>query len=113
MSLSIFLANVFVTQFTISLFTQIHNQGYITLCGFRSFPYGLIKHIEINFREIYTFINFISIDLKNKENIKITFTKDLEEQYLKKLTEITNKIEAHDNFLKKTGCKCEYSPICF
>lgn len=60
-----------------------------------------------------TDINFIYIDLKNKENIKITFTKNIEEQYLSKLIEITKKIETQDNFIKKTDCKCEYSPICF
>ena len=58
-------------------------------------------------------VNFIYIDLKNKENVKIKLTQELILEYEKKLIEVADKITTLDEPDKKTECNCEYKAICF
>ena len=58
-------------------------------------------------------VNFIYIDLKNKENVKIKLTQELILEYEKKLIEVADKITTLDESDKKTECNCEYKAICF
>lgn len=58
-------------------------------------------------------VNFIYIDLKNKENVKIKLTQELILEYEKKLIEAADKITTLDEPDKKNECNCEYKAICF
>lgn len=58
-------------------------------------------------------IHFVYIDLKNKSEIKISYKKELQEDYEKKLILTAEKIEKLDYPQKKSDCGCEYSSICF
>ena len=58
-------------------------------------------------------ISFIYLDLKNKTELKIDYTEELGKEYIKKLTEIKNKIDTEENFSKQKECNCEYSLICY
>lgn len=56
---------------------------------------------------------FVYLDLKNREEVKIELTRDLEQEYRTKLVEITNKIELEAFEKKYKDCKCEYNIICY
>ncbi len=58
-------------------------------------------------------ISFVYLDLKNKTELKIDYTDELEKEYIKKLTDIKNKINSEENFSKQKDCNCEYSLICY
>lgn len=58
-------------------------------------------------------ISFVYLDLKNKTELKIDYTEELGKEYIKKLTEIKNKIDTEENFSKQKECNCEYSLICY
>ena len=58
-------------------------------------------------------IIFVYIDLKNKDEVKIVFTPDLEKEYRNKLENISYDINNSEEPQKKTNCNCEYSLICF
>ena len=58
-------------------------------------------------------ISFVYLDLKNKSEIKIDFSKELENEYSSKLIQIENKINLEEDFAKKDKCSCEYSLICY
>ena len=58
-------------------------------------------------------ISFIYLDLKNKTELKIDYTEELGKEYIKKLTDIKNKINTEEDFSKQKECNCEYSLICY
>lgn len=58
-------------------------------------------------------VNFVYIDLKNKEEVQITCTEELAAEYEKRLLAIAEKINNSDIPNKKSDCKCEYSCICY
>lgn len=58
-------------------------------------------------------IDFVYLDLKNKTEVIIPFSSDLEQDYKKMLIDISNKIDAYESAPKKQNCKCEYSIICY
>ena len=58
-------------------------------------------------------VNFIYIDLKNKDEVKVTYTPELGEEYKKALLATADKINNNDLPDKKLDCTCEYSSVCF
>ncbi len=65
-------------------------------------------------------IDFVYIDLKHKEEVTVTFSEDLENEYKKRLLELSDKIDNYSSVQKKqecikagNSCTCEYSVICF
>lgn len=58
-------------------------------------------------------VTFVYIDLKNREEVKIEYSQELEVEYQKKLLDAVKNIELEDEPLKKMDCKCEYSLICY
>ena len=56
---------------------------------------------------------FVYIDLKNKTELKIELTSELEKEYNKKLSGIVNKIHSSDFSSKSSYCNCEYKIICY
>ena len=58
-------------------------------------------------------INFVYIDLKNKEEVKIQYTDELGNEYKSRLIKVVEKINSNELSEKKTDCSCEYSSICF
>ena len=58
-------------------------------------------------------IIFVYLDLKNREEVKITFTPELEAEYNQKLISAVQKINSEEVPEKKQDCKCEYSLICY
>lgn len=58
-------------------------------------------------------VNFVYIDLKNREEVKISYTPELGEEYRERLLSITDKINHCELPDKKSECSCEYSPVCF
>ena len=58
-------------------------------------------------------VTFVYIDLKNREEVKIEYSQELEAEYQKKLLDAVKNIELEDEPLKKMDCKCEYSLICY
>jgi len=66
-------------------------------------------------------ISFVYIDLKHREEVIIPFSQDLEDEYKKRLLDISNKIDMYDSSPKKHECidsenttsRCEYSIICY
>lgn len=67
-------------------------------------------------------ITFVYLDLRHKEEVLIPFTKEIEDDYKKRLLEISNKIDNYETCSKKTECNqnqskdissCEYSIICY
>lgn len=58
-------------------------------------------------------ITFVYLDLKNKEEVKIVFTPELEKEYRERLIKIVEKINKDEEPLKKQDCRCEYSLICY
>ena len=71
-------------------------------------------------------ITFVYLDLKHREEVKIEYTPDLEDDYTKRLLDISNKIDNYESAPKKAECSttkpqniypysypCEYSIICY
>ena len=58
-------------------------------------------------------INFVYLDLKNKNEVKITYSEELGHEYKQKLSSIAEQINTMDNPERKKDCKCEYSCICY
>ena len=58
-------------------------------------------------------VNFIYIDLKNKDEVKVTYTPELGDEYKKTLLATAYKINNNDLPDKKPDCTCEYSSVCF
>ena len=58
-------------------------------------------------------ITFVYIDLKNKEEVKIEYSPEMEVQYKKKILTAVENIEKAEEPLKKKDCKCEYELICY
>lgn len=67
-------------------------------------------------------VEFVYLDLKNREETKIEFNEELASEYKKLLLEISNKIDNYETCSKKTECNqnqskdissCEYSIICY
>ena len=55
---------------------------------------------------------FVYLDLRHREEVKIEYTRDLENEYRQRLIDIAEKIEKYDKFPKRQECSCEYSMIC-
>ena len=73
-------------------------------------------------------VTFVYLDLRHKEEVILPFSQELEEEYKKRLIDISNKIDNYESASKKQECKrvenldskpnishypCEYSIICF
>lgn len=58
-------------------------------------------------------ITFVYIDLKNKDELKIVYTPELEKEYREKLITTAQKINSQEEITKKSDCACEYSLICY
>jgi len=58
-------------------------------------------------------INFIYLDLKNREEVSIEFNSESDKEYREKLISISNKINAFETAPKKENCNCEYEKICY
>ena len=65
-------------------------------------------------------IEFVYLDLKKREEVKIQFTPELEVDYKNRLLEISNKIDVYESAPPKAECTmqdtlypCEYSIICY
>lgn len=58
-------------------------------------------------------VTFVYIDLKNRDEVKIEYSQELEVEYQKKLLDAVKNIEQEDEPVKKMDCKCEYLLICY
>lgn len=58
-------------------------------------------------------VNFVYIDLKNKDEVKIKYTDELGNDYKSRLIKVVEKINSNELSEKKADCSCEYSSICF
>lgn len=58
-------------------------------------------------------VTFVYLDLKNRDEVRITLNKELAEEYTKKLENIARNIETNDIPSKKSDCSCDYSLICY
>lgn len=58
-------------------------------------------------------VNFVYIDLKNKDEVKIQYTEELGNEYKQRLINVVEKINSNELSAKQAGCSCEYSSICF
>ena len=58
-------------------------------------------------------VKFVYVDLRNREEVEISYSAELGTDYEKRLIEIAEKINNSDLPEKKPGCSCEYSSICF
>lgn len=59
-------------------------------------------------------VNFVYLNLKNRNETKIKLNEDLINDYETRLTEISSKIEKEDFHPAKKDCKhCEYGKICY
>ena len=58
-------------------------------------------------------IKFIYLDLKNRNEFQINYSKEIAIEYEERLIDIINKINNIDTFEKKQECECEYSIICY
>ncbi len=58
-------------------------------------------------------VNFIYLDLKNREEVVIKNTDELSEEYKKRLIAVAEKINTSEVPEKKADCSCEYSCICY
>ena len=58
-------------------------------------------------------ITFVYIDLKNKEEVKIEYSPEMEVQYKEKILVAVENIKKEEEPLKKKDCKCEYELICY
>ena len=58
-------------------------------------------------------IIFTYIDLRNREEVVIKFSPELEEEYKNKLILTAEKINHEEIPARKQDCKCEYSLVCY
>ena len=58
-------------------------------------------------------IKFVYLDLKNKKEVVINYSPELEQVYKNKLITVSQKMELSDLPPKKNSCDCEYKKICF
>ena len=66
-------------------------------------------------------VTFVYIDLRHKEEVVLPFKQELEQEFKKRLSAISNKIDSYESAAKKQECKentdsiypCEYSIICY
>ena len=58
-------------------------------------------------------IVFTYIDLRNREEVVIKFSPELEEEYKNKLISTAEKINHEEIPARKQDCKCEYSLVCY
>ena len=66
-------------------------------------------------------VTFVYIDLRHKEEVVLPFKQELEQDFRKRLIDISNKIDSFESGVKKQECKentdsiypCEYSIICY
>ena len=58
-------------------------------------------------------VTFVYIDLKNRDEVKIEYSDELEKEYKKKLLAVVENIEHSEEPTKKNDCNCEYSLICY
>lgn len=58
-------------------------------------------------------VNFVYLDLRNKDEVKIELTPELEQEYRKKLIETANRVNNINLNKKNADCSCEYSIICY
>ncbi len=66
-------------------------------------------------------VTFVYIDLRHKEEVVLPFKQELEQEFKKRLSDISNKIDSYESAAKKQECKentdsiypCEYSIICY
>ena len=58
-------------------------------------------------------VNFVYIDLKNKDEVKIKYTEELGNDYKSRLINVVEKINSNELPAKQADCSCEYSSICF
>ena len=68
-------------------------------------------------------ITFVYLDLKNREEVCIPFSRELEDDYKNRLIEVSRKIDNYESAPKKPECNkkdnetstfpCEYSIICY
>ena len=58
-------------------------------------------------------VNFVYIDLKNKDEVKISCTPELAQEYEMRLLQTLEQINTEEVPNKKKDCKCEYSCVCF
>ena len=58
-------------------------------------------------------ITFIYIDLKNKEEVKVVYSPEKEDEFRNRLSDIVDKIAKEEYSRKKDNCRCEYSLICY
>ena len=68
---------------------------------------------------------FVYLDLKHREDVVLPYTQELEQEYKKRLLDISDKIDAYDSAPKKQACinsedtnnpkvsPCEYLKICY
>ena len=56
---------------------------------------------------------FVYLDLKNRDELKITLTPELEAEYRDKLIRTSAKIASGEFPGNKSDCRCEYSMICY
>ena len=56
---------------------------------------------------------FVYLDLKNRDELKITLTPELEAEYRDKLIRTSAKIASGEFPRNKSDCRCEYSLICY
>ena len=58
-------------------------------------------------------VTFVYLDLKNREEVCIKYSAELEKEYIQKLTQTAKKLNHTDKSInKKESCICEYSKIC-
>ena len=58
-------------------------------------------------------VHFIYLDLKNKKDIEIEYTKQEDNECKEKLISTAKKIYSLEHTAKKNKCSCEYSIICY
>ena len=57
-------------------------------------------------------VNFVYIDLKNREEVKISCTPETVQEYEKRLLQTVEKINTEEVPEKKKDCRCEYLCVC-
>lgn len=58
-------------------------------------------------------VTFVYLDLKNKTEVAIELSPELEKEYIKKLEDTADRIESKDFSKNGNNCECEYSIICY
>ena len=65
-------------------------------------------------------VTFVYLDLKHKQEVILPFSSELADEFTKRLSDISNKIDTYETATKKKECiesdniyPCEYSIICY